>query len=140
MPTSQQEAVLKTIDGMSSKLVELTQHLIREKSVNLPGDETGPALVLADELSSIGLKVREHEAASKRVNVEANLPSPERGLRFLFNGHMDVVPEGDLSKWTVDPFARCQIPFFLEAVLAISFISALGITRSNHISSLGSCR
>ena len=81
MPTSQQEAVLKTIDGMSSKLVELTQHLIREKSVNLPGDETGPARVLADELSSIGLKVREHEAASKRVNVEANLPGSERGLR-----------------------------------------------------------
>jgi len=104
MPTSQQETVLKTIDGMRSKLLELTQNLIREKSVNPPGDETGPARVLAEELASIGLKVKEHEAAPKRVNVEANLPGSERGLRFLFNGHMDVVPEGDLSKWTVDPF------------------------------------
>jgi acetylornithine deacetylase/succinyl-diaminopimelate desuccinylase family protein len=104
MPTAQEEAVLQSIDGMRSKLVELTQQLIRERSVNPPGDETGTARVLADELTSIGLRVKEYEAAPRRVNVEANLSGVERGLRFLFNGHMDVVPEGDLSKWTVDPF------------------------------------
>jgi len=105
MPDSQQEEVLRTIDGMRSRLVELTQRLIRERSVNPPGDETGPARVLEDELESIGLKVKEHEAAPRRVNVEANLEGYEGGQRFLFNGHMDVVPEGDISKWTVDPFA-----------------------------------
>jgi acetylornithine deacetylase/succinyl-diaminopimelate desuccinylase family protein len=89
---------------MRPRLVELTQHLIHEKSVNPPGDETGPARVLTDELDSIGLKVRTYEAAPRRVNVDANLHGSERHKRFLFNGHMDVVPEGDLSKWSMDPF------------------------------------
>jgi succinyl-diaminopimelate desuccinylase len=78
--------------------------LIKEKSVNPPGDETGVARLLSDELELIGMKVHQYEAASKRVNVEAILPGLSERPRFLFNGHTDVVPEGDISKWTVDPF------------------------------------
>ena len=103
-PASQQEAVLQSIERLRPKLVELTQRLIRERSVNPPGDETGTARVLNDELSSFGMEVKEHEAAPKRVNIEATLSGFEHGVRFLFSGHMDVVPEGDPSKWTVSPF------------------------------------
>ncbi len=60
--------------------------------------------MLKDELSSFVMEVKEHQAALKRVNIEATLPGFEHGARFLFSGHMDVVPEGDPSKWTVDPF------------------------------------
>lgn len=104
MLTLTEETVLQSIDKLQHELVELTQRLIREKSVNPPGDETGTARVLADELIAIGARVKEHEAAPKRVNVETILPGVEHGARFLFNGHMDVVPEGDRSNWTVDPF------------------------------------
>jgi len=104
IPTSQQQAVLESIDKLRPKLVELTQRLIRERSVNPPGDETGTARVLVEELESFGVKAKERQVAPKRVNVEAVLGGIERGSRFLFNGHMDVVPEGDPSKWTTDPF------------------------------------
>jgi acetylornithine deacetylase/succinyl-diaminopimelate desuccinylase family protein len=57
-----------------------------------------------DELASYGVEVKEHEAAPKRVNVEAILSGANHDSRFLFNGHMDVVPEGDLANWTVEPF------------------------------------
>jgi succinyl-diaminopimelate desuccinylase len=36
--------------------------------------------------------------------VQAILRGTKENPRFLFNGHMDVVTEGDLSAWSVDPF------------------------------------
>jgi acetylornithine deacetylase/succinyl-diaminopimelate desuccinylase family protein len=104
MPTYDQKTVMQAIEKLRPELVELTRRLIREKSVNPPGDETGTARVLEAELTSFGMKVNEHISAPRRVNVEATLAGAAHRSRFLFNGHMDVVPEGDPSKWTVDPF------------------------------------
>jgi hypothetical protein len=60
--------------------------LIRERRVTPPGDETGTARVLYDELSSIGIEVKEHQAAPKRVNIEATPSGSEHVARFLFSG------------------------------------------------------
>jgi succinyl-diaminopimelate desuccinylase len=99
-----EDAVMGEAEKLQSRLVKLTQELIREESVNPPGNEEGVAQILAEELKSGGAKVRLHEAAPKRVNVEAVLSGSGPRPRFLFNGHMDVVPIGDPAKWTVDPF------------------------------------
>lgn len=104
MPTYDQKTVMQSIEKLRPELVELTRQLIRERSVNPPGDERGTARVLEAELTSFGMKVKEHVAAPRRVNLEGTLVGAEHRSRFLFNGHMDVVPEGDPSKWTVDPF------------------------------------
>jgi succinyl-diaminopimelate desuccinylase len=101
---SLEENVLGRIETLKPNLVRLTQKLIREKSVNPPGNEVGVARVLETELSKIGMKVALHHSGPNRVNVEAVLLGFRRHPRFLFNGHTDVVPEGDVSKWTVDPF------------------------------------
>jgi len=99
-----EQYVMQTIETLQPKLVGLTQELIRRRSVNPPGDETEVAKVLHDELASIGMRVNLHEAVPKRVNLEATLRGLKEGPIFLFNGHTDVVPEGDHTKWTVDPF------------------------------------
>jgi len=78
--------------------------LIRKKSVNPPGDVTGVAQVLQDELASVGLDVSLHAAAPGFVNLQAILKGSIEKPRFLFNGHTDVVTEGDPSAWTVGPF------------------------------------
>lgn len=85
-------------------MVKLTQELIQQKSVNPPGDVTGAAHILQDELASIGMDVSLHTSAPGMVNLQAVLKGSKDRPRFLFNGHTDVVTEGDPSAWTVAPF------------------------------------
>ena len=39
-----------------------------------------------------------------RYNVYATFNGKEEGKSIIFNGHVDVMPPGDESKWTFDPF------------------------------------
>lgn len=85
-------------------VVNLTRRLIRIPSVNPPGDESEVALLVGEELEKLGFKVEYVEPASKRVNVVAVLRGDGEGRTLLFNGHLDVVPPGDLENWSFDPF------------------------------------
>ena len=101
---SDEQGVLQSVERLKSDLVLLLRDLIREKSVNPPGNVSGVAEILRHHLSSIGMDVSLHTSAPGMVNVQAVLKGPSGKPRFLFNGHTDVVTEGDHSKWTVDPF------------------------------------
>jgi acetylornithine deacetylase len=39
-----------------------------------------------------------------RYNLVANFKGSEGGRSLMFNGHVDIMPPGDLSKWDSDPF------------------------------------
>jgi len=101
---SRELEVLEHIEKLRPDIVKLTQELIRRKSVNPPGNVTEVADVLANQLSPIGMDVSLHTPAPGMVNLQAVLKGTSDGPRFLFNGHTDVVTEGDTSAWTVDPF------------------------------------
>jgi len=101
---SSEKSVLQTIERLRPNLIELTQDLIREKSVNPPGDVTGVARVLQDELVGVGLDVSLHTSGPGLVNLQAIMKGSTEAPRFLFNGHMDVVTEGDPSAWSVGPY------------------------------------
>lgn len=88
----------------SGYVVELTRRLVRVPSVNPPGDESEVALIVGEELEKIGFKVSYIEPSPKRVNVIAELKGDGSGKSLLFNGHLDVVPPGDLENWSFDPF------------------------------------
>jgi succinyl-diaminopimelate desuccinylase len=96
--------VLELIEKSTPDLVRLTQNLIRQKSVNPPGDVSAVAQVLQNDLSQIGMDVTLHTSAPGMVNLQAVLKGAKARPRFLFNGHTDVVTEGDPSAWTVGPF------------------------------------
>ena len=81
--------------------VELTAQLIRCPSVT--PKEAGAIKLLEDMLSQYGF----HCTRISRGGIEnlfARWGSGKTGRSFGFNGHTDVVPVGDLEKWTVDPF------------------------------------
>ena len=81
--------------------VELTAQLIRCPSVT--PKEAGAIKLLEDMLSQHGF----HCMRISRGGIEnlfARWGSGNTGRSFGFNGHTDVVPVGDLEKWTFDPF------------------------------------
>ncbi|MEX2543071.1 MAG: M20 family metallopeptidase [Trueperaceae bacterium] len=96
-----------------TRAVELTQALVRIRSVFEPGhpesNETAAATYLAAVLRKSGLRVTVQEVVPGRPNVIADWQGTgfraSRHRTLMFEGHTDVVTEGDRSGWTHDPFA-----------------------------------
>ncbi len=100
------QRILERIDP--DELVDLTRKLIQIPSVYRPkegGNEEKVAEFVAGYLREIGLQVITEEVAPGRPNVIATLEGSGPGRCLLFEGHTDVVTEGDASEWTYDPFA-----------------------------------
>lgn len=79
------------------------QDLVRIPSVNGRENEAALAERIRLEADTLGFEARLVGAQAERPNV---LVQWGEGLhRFALVGHMDTVPEGDLSDWTYAPFA-----------------------------------
>jgi acetylornithine deacetylase len=109
-PSKALDAIHKVIDNERDYVVALTRDMVRIPSVN-PKFEMGDGLnreadvqaLLATHLEPLGASLDRWDVFPSRPNLVATLAgSAERSL--LLNGHVDVVPVGDRSKWTVDPF------------------------------------
>ncbi len=82
--------------------VDLTKRLIRCRSVT-PADD-GAIGLLGGLLSEAGFDC--HRADRGGIaNLIARFGPKGHTRTFGYNGHTDVVPEGDASEWSVDPFA-----------------------------------
>ncbi|GAA3589558.1 ArgE/DapE family deacylase [Nonomuraea rosea] len=88
--------------------MEFTQALVRIPSTNDParGRNERPAAELVEaKMREWGWDPVVYEAAPGRPNVVAVVEGGGGdGPTLMFEGHTDVVTEGDLSTWTVDPF------------------------------------
>ncbi|MFI9556423.1 M20 family metallopeptidase [Nonomuraea endophytica] len=88
-------------------VVEFTQALVRVPSTNDPArgrNELPAAELVAAKMRSWGWEPQISEAAPGRPNVVAVVEGGLPGPTLMFEGHTDVVTEGDLAEWTVDPF------------------------------------
>ena len=107
------------VDALRPDLVEFARSLVRIPSVS--GSEQEAQRAIAAKYESLGLSVdivpslreelESHPAFSDdaipfvdRLNVVARWKGTGGGRSLILNGHMDVVPPGDLSKWTRDPW------------------------------------
>ena len=116
--------VLSAVDAQLENAIELLGHLVAIPSMGGTEAEAEIQHVLAEILHSDGFDVDLwsmdlDELTNRRdfpgMEVErreafgllATLPghAPELGLSLLVDGHVDVVPPGDLSAWTSDPFS-----------------------------------
>jgi len=85
---------------MSINELKLAKELIRCPSVT-PKD-AGAINVLVKELKSLGFKCQIMNFKNvKNLYARLGKSSPN----FCFAGHTDVVPEGDLKSWSVNPFS-----------------------------------
>ncbi|MBV8106937.1 MAG: M20/M25/M40 family metallo-hydrolase, partial [Hyphomicrobiales bacterium] len=109
-PAKALNAIHQAIDDDRGAIISLTSEMVRIPSVN-PKFETAEGLnreadvqaLLAKHLEPLGAAVERWDVFPNRPNLVATFAGvAERSL--LLNGHIDVVPVGDRSKWTVDPF------------------------------------
>jgi succinyl-diaminopimelate desuccinylase len=98
-----------TLAPSVTDVIELTRALVRCESVT-PA-EGGALQLLERTLGSLGFRCERMDFTQAGTDDVANLYARigqgpgEGGKHFCFAGHSDVVPVGDLSSWTIGPFA-----------------------------------
>ena len=83
--------------------LEITQSLIRLKTINPPGDEAVAQQYLRDLLEQAGVSVEMIEAAPGRPNLITRLQGSGEKPPLLFYGHTDVVGVAG-QQWQFPPF------------------------------------
>ena len=86
-----------------AEVIGLASELIQIPSENPPGNMKEIAILIRDYLKKAGLSVVSSESTSGKINIVAELDFGD-GPTLILNGHMDVVPAGDLNRWSWDPF------------------------------------
>ena len=84
--------------------VELTQDLVRFRTINPPGDERACAERLASLLESAGFAVDLTPFGEGRAQLVARIGGTSGKPAIGFTGHLDTVPLG-AQPWSVDPLA-----------------------------------
>src|SRR5471032_1385928 len=98
-----------TLAPSVTDVIELTRALVRCESVT--PREAGALQLLERTLATLGFRCERMDFTEKGTDDVANLYARigqrpnEGGKHFCFAGHSDVVPVGDLSSWTIGPFA-----------------------------------
>ncbi len=88
-------------------VIHLTQKLVRIDSVfrdDGVSTEQEAAEFVAQYLRAIGIETHVEEVAPGRPNVIGIIDSGKPGKTLLFEGHTDVVTEGNREAWKYDPF------------------------------------
>jgi len=118
--TEPQQKIESYINAHAEEAVSFLQKMIQQPSVQ--GKEKGVQEIVIQKLKDLGLEVdvwdpsyKELSASSYFVpsrntyegspNVVGVLRGQGGGKSIILNGHIDVVPEGDRTKWKHDPFS-----------------------------------
>lgn len=116
----QQQLLASHIDGHASEATAFLQQLVQQPSIQ--GNERGVQDLVIQKLNELQLQVdvwdpgieelKKHPyfVASRNSyagspNVVGVLRGQGGGKSIILNGHIDVVPEGDVTKWNQPPFS-----------------------------------
>lgn len=140
MRSREEEKLLARVDR--DELVKLTQDLVRIDSVIRPetgNTERGVVRFIADWIRrELAVEPLVEEVVPGRENIIATLDSGSPGPCLMFEGHTDVVSEGERSRWTRDPFGGEIIDGKLygrgscdmKAGLAVALLTARAFKRA----------
>jgi formylaminopyrimidine deformylase len=92
------------VNADSPSVIDILGQLVSFPSLNPPGAE-GPAQQwIAGLLRNWKLEVDVFDVFPGRPDVVGVLKGTGGGRSLILNGHVDVVPPGDLKKWSGDPY------------------------------------
>ncbi|WP_066497385.1 M20 family metallopeptidase [Abyssisolibacter fermentans] len=97
------EKLWKLVDDNKDELLNLVSNLIKIPSENPPGDMEEVVSFITSYLGEADIKYDIVRPKADKPNVIAAM-GEGKGKTLVMNGHCDVVPAGDRSKWDFDPF------------------------------------
>lgn len=92
------------VEAQREDVVALCARLVAAHSVNPVGDTKAVADVVAEALTSRGLVPALHAKVPSMPSVVAEIDSGRPGRHLVLNVHLDTMPAGDESLWSVDPW------------------------------------
>jgi len=92
----------EAVERHAKELNKLCCELIQAKGENPPGDVSEAAKIIKGFLQTEGVRYQTFEPVKGHVSVVATVGRGKPSL--ILCGHIDVVPAGDLSKWTIQPY------------------------------------
>ncbi len=96
---------MKVVERLDeAEAIKVLQEMLHYNTVNPPGQEMALAQYVAEKLSQLGIESHTDDLADGRGNVIGVINGGNERQGLLFNGHLDVVPPGDIS-WIHDPFS-----------------------------------
>lgn len=84
------------------EIVKIVCDLVRQDTVNPPGNEHLCKQIVSDCMRSLGMEISYYEKEPGRTNVVGRIGGGSKSIGFV--SHMDVVPPGELEQWDTPPF------------------------------------
>lgn len=148
-----ENVVEEWVDKNKDNIIELLQEMISFKSVNFkfldnPLDSEVKELqdFLEDYLQKLELKTDKWEVYDNQPNLVGILKGQSDENSLILNGHIDVVPLGDESSWSYDPWkgeidkgklygrGSCDMKAgVVSNIMAAKFIRDLGIELKSDL-------
>lgn len=105
MAVSPQARLRSWLEAHRQSAIRLLQDFTRIDTSNPPGDTRAGAAFLARILASTGLQVKTVAPQADKPNLITTIAGQGAGPHLVLNGHIDVFPAGDRSRWSRDPFS-----------------------------------
>ncbi|MGG0175377.1 peptidase [Gottfriedia acidiceleris] len=149
------------ISDHKDKIIDLLKQLVMENSVS--GNESKAQAIVLEKLRELELdldvwepdlnEMKEHpyfistrDSFTGSPNIVATLKGTSGGKSMILNGHIDVVPEGNIQQWTYPPYGATVVDNKLYGrgatdmkggnvalILAIEAIKRSGITLKGNV-------
>ena len=97
------DALNRRIDAERERLVRFFQDFVRIDTSNPPGDTRSGAALIRRVLEASGIEHRVIAPQEAMPNIVASFAGAAPGPHLILNGHIDVFPIGDSSRWSRDP-------------------------------------
>ena len=97
------EKLYRYINDNEKEIVKLCSEMVKIPSENPPGDMSEIASFIRSWLDDRGLNTESYEPEKGRISLVSSL-GEGKGSTLILNGHMDVVPAGDLKRWEFPPY------------------------------------
>lgn len=104
MNTMNQNSIWNIIEEEKEKLIKLCSNMIAIPSENPPGNVEEIVMFICAYLDEYQIPYEVIRPQPHLPNILARFGTPG-GKTVVFNGHCDVVPAGDLSKWDFPPYS-----------------------------------
>lgn len=97
------DELIKEIDRKKEELISLCSDLIRINTENPPCKTEAICEYISRYFKEADIPYNTYEPDPGKVSIVGNIEGSSNKT-LIFNGHLDVVPAGDLKAWNFEPF------------------------------------